>query len=141
MSTGITDDRAAILDLGRRWAAAEVAKDLGTLEAVAHPDLRLVGPFGFVLDRQQWLDRYRPGQLDTIELTWDDVEVRVLGDTAISIGRQRQKVSYQGRPNDGDFRITHIFVRDPAAGDGWLIAGIHLSPIMQPGSPAGAQRS
>lgn len=141
MSTEPVADQAAILELGRRWAAAEVDKDLATLEAVAHPDLRLVGPFGFVLDHRQWLDRYQPGQLETTELTWEDVELRVLGDTAISIGRQRQKASYQGRPNDGDFRITHVFVRDPAAGDGWLIVGIHLSPIMQPGPPAGARRS
>lgn len=141
MSTDVTDDQAAILELGARWADAEVAKDLATLDAVAHPDLRLVGPFGFVLDRQQWLDRYQPGQLDTTALTWDDVELRVLGDTAISIGRQRQRASFQGRPSDGDFRITHVFVRNPAAGDGWLIVGIHLSPIMQPGPPAGAQRS
>lgn len=139
MSTEVDQDRTALLDLGRTWADAEVAKDLETLEAVAHPDLRLVGPLGFILDRQQWLDRYRSGQLDTTELIWDQVELRILGDTAISIGRQSQKVTFQGRPNDGDFRITHVFVRDRAARYGWLIAGIQLSPIMQPGAPAGGR--
>lgn len=128
-----TEDQAAIQELGRRWAAAEVDKDLDTLEALTHPEFRLVGPLGFILDRQQWLDRYQPGQLDTKELIWDQADVRVLGEVAISVGRQRQQVRFQGRPNDGDFRITHVFVRDRAATYGWLIAGMHLSPIMQPG--------
>lgn len=127
-----TQDQSALLDVGRRWAAAEVAKDLPTLDALAHPDLRLVGPLGFILDRQQWLDRYQQGQLDTTELTWDQADITIIGDLAISIGRQSQKATFQGRASDGDFRITHVFVRDQAAAYGWLIASIHLSPIMPP---------
>jgi ketosteroid isomerase-like protein len=137
MSTDDTADRSALQELGKAWVAAELAKDTVTLAALAHPELRLVGPFGFVLDRKQWLDRYQPGQLDTTSLNWDDVEIRVLGDTAISIGRQSQQATFQGRPSNGDFRITHVFVRDRAATHGWLIAGIQLSTIMQPGAPGG----
>jgi ketosteroid isomerase-like protein len=135
-----TDDRAAVLELGRAWVEAELAKDNDTLAAMAHPDLRLVGPLGFILDREQWLNRYQPGQLDTTSLVWDEVHVRVLGDTAISIGRQSQQATFQGRPSNGDFRISHVFVRDRSATHGWLIAGIQLSPIMQPGGAPGGPR-
>jgi hypothetical protein len=127
-----------LLELGRRWARAEVEKDLPTLEAMAHPDLRLVGPLGFILDRQAWLERYQPGRLDTTELVWDQVEVRLFGDTAVMVGRQSQRVTFQGRPNDGDFRITHVLVRDPSASFGWLIAHVQLSQLVTPpGAPAG----
>ena len=58
--TTTTDE---IRQLGERWAAAEVAADTTTLGSIVTDDFRLVGPFGFVLDRQQWLDRYRLGRL------------------------------------------------------------------------------
>lgn len=135
------EPHSELMDIGRRWADAEVAKDVETLNALAHPQFRLVGPLGFVLDRDAWLQRYQPGQLDTTELSWDEVAITVLTDTAVSIGRQRQRATYAGHRSDGDYRVTHIFVREPAAPFGWLIAGMHLSPIAQPaagpdGSPS-----
>jgi hypothetical protein len=138
MTAGSTsDDHTVLLELGRRWVTAEIEKDLQTLDALVHSEFRLVGPLGFILDRKAWLGRYRPGQLDTTELTWDQTEIRVIGDTAISIGRQSQQATFQGRPSNGDFRVTHVFVREPSAADGWLIAGIQLSPIMQPPGASG----
>jgi ketosteroid isomerase-like protein len=115
-----------ILELGRRWAEAEQRADVDTLDALAVADFALVGPLGFVLDKQQWLDRYRTGDLTTSSLTWDDVTVRSYGDAAVAIGRHSQHASYRGQPSDGQFRATHIAVR---AGDQWQLAGIQLSPI------------
>lgn len=143
-ANGIRPDDDATVDrelaeLGRSWTSAEMAKDQDTLAALAHPDFRLVGPLGFVLDRDAWLQRYQPGRLDTTELDWDDVSVTTFDDTAVSIGRLQQRASYQGHPSDGEFRVTHVFVRDPDARFGWLIARMHLSPIAQP--PGGGAQS
>jgi hypothetical protein len=90
---------------------------------------RLVGPLGFVLDKKQWLDRYRGGSLVTETLAWQDVEVRDFGETAIAIGVHAQVASHQGNPVNGRFRATHVVVR---SGDRWQLAGIHLSPIGGP---------
>ncbi len=81
---------------------------------------------GFVLDKQQWLERYRTGDLITSALTWDEVTVRSYGDTALAIGRHTQQASYRGQPSDGQFRATHIAVRTAGR---WQLAGIQLSPI------------
>ncbi|SDS79201.1 nuclear transport factor 2 family protein [Microlunatus soli] len=139
MEQQTTADEAALRDLGRRWAEAEVAKDLDTLDAMAHPELKLVGPLGFILDRNAWVHRYATGDLETTELTWDQVEIRTFGDVAIAIGRQHQQAAYRGTPNNGDFRISHVFVRDPQARFGWLIAHVQLSQMVAPpgGAPAG----
>ena len=51
-----------------RWVDAELAADVDTLDALVTDDFRLVGPFGFVLDKQQWLDRYRSGDFTTTTL-------------------------------------------------------------------------
>ena len=119
-----------IRELGRRFAAAEQAGDAGALDALSADDFTMVGPVGFVLNKQQWLDRYRTGNELTIEsLAWEEVEVRDYGNTAIAIGVHTQRGVYSGRPVDGKFRATHIAVR---RGDGWVLAGMHLSPIGGP---------
>ena len=72
MDTQNTTDQDALLAFGRRWAEAEVAKDLDTLAAMAHPDLRLIGPLGFILDRDAWVHRYASGDLAfTPGTQWD----------------------------------------------------------------------
>ena len=124
------DTRAEILAIGTRWASAEQSADTAALDELTAPDFRLVGPFGFVLDKAQWLDRYAPGELVTSSLTWDEVQVRDFGETAIAIGRQTQQATHQGHPADGQFRVTHVFVRDEGR---WQLASTHLSLAAPPG--------
>lgn len=120
---------STIEDLERRWARAEIAGDVAALDGLATDDFTLVGPFGFVLDKQQWLDRYRGGDLTTSELDWRDLRVREIGDTALVIGIHDQKAAYRGTPSDGQFRSTHVWVRTE---DGWRLAGTRLSPLGRP---------
>jgi ketosteroid isomerase-like protein len=135
MTTTTTDQ---IRDLGSLWIDAELAADADALDTLAAEDFRLVGPFGFVLDKQQWLDRYRSGDFATTALSWHDVDVREYGDTVVTIGTQSQQAAYKGSPSNGDFRITHVFVRKD---DRWMIAGMQLSPTMPPAPPPGAPRA
>lgn len=128
-----SDTRTEVLELGERWAAAERGADAATLDKLAAADFRLVGPFGFVLDKVQWLARHETGALHTGSLVWDEVEVRDFGQTAVAIGRHTQQATYQGQPADGQFRATHVFAR---AGGGWVLASQHLSLGAPPGRPA-----
>jgi ketosteroid isomerase-like protein len=131
----MTTTTEQIRDLGARWVDAELAADVDTLASLVTDDFRLVGPFGFVLDKEQWLDRYRSGDFSTAALAWRDVDVREYGDCAVSIGTQSQEAAYKGAPSNGDYRVSHVFVREPGA---WRIAGIQLSPTSfapPPGAP------
>ena len=118
-----------LAELDRTVTRAEIDGDSATLDALATHDFMLVGPVGFVLDKQQWLQRYRGGGLRTLALTFEDAVTRIHGDCAIRIGRHVQEAQFQGRPVNGEFRATHIAVRD---GGRWRLAGIHLSPIGGP---------
>jgi ketosteroid isomerase-like protein len=130
-----TDEQ--IRNLDRRWADAEVRGDVAALEALTTEDFTLVGPRGFVLNKHQWLDRYRTGALVTRSLSWEDVEVRDYGDAAVAVGCHTQQAAYDGHPADGAFRSTHIAVVSEGQ---WLLAGVQLSPISGPPSrpPTGA---
>jgi len=119
----------ALHELTQRWAMAEIAGDVSTLDALAVDDFTLVGPVGFVLGKQQWLDRYRHGDLLTRSLSFEDTTTRIYGDAAVTIGRHLQEAEYRGHPVNGEFRATQIAVLD---GSRWLLAGQHLSPIGGP---------
>lgn len=123
---------AEIMQLGDSWAKAECAGDVDTLAGLADDAFRLVGPFGFVLDKEQWLDRYRSGAFHTSSLEWEEVSVVDHGDVAIAIGKQTQEAAYQGRPSNGEFRTSHVFARKP---DGWRLVGMHISQATPPQRP------
>lgn len=118
-----------LYELEQRWTKAEIEADVSTLDALAVDDFMLVGPAGFVLTKQQWLDRYRQGDLVTSSLSFEDTTTRLYGDAAVTIGRHAQQAAYRGHPADGEFRATHLAVRDGAE---WRLAGQHLSPIAHP---------
>jgi ketosteroid isomerase-like protein len=131
----MNNDTAELETFGKRWAEAEVGQDVATLDAMAHDNFILVGPLGFILDKAQWLDRHRNGDLVTSALEWRDTQTRVFGDCAVVVGVHDQEAAYRGQPNNGQFRATHILVRENRA---WQLVGMHLSPIAAP--PAAPQQ-
>ena len=128
----MNNDLAEIDEFGKRWAEAEVAGDIAVLDSLADTEFLLVGPLGFILDKAQWLERYSSGALVTSALSWRDTHIRVFGECAIVVGVHDQEAAYRGQPNNGQFRATHILIREDGT---WRLAGMHLSPIAAP--PAG----
>jgi ketosteroid isomerase-like protein len=129
MTQAGTQTEQSVLARAAEWAAAERASDAAALEQILAPQFVGVGPFGFLLTRDQWLARYRSGDLKTTSLTLDEMTVRRFGETAILIGRQTSTAAYQGQPTGGQFRTTLTFVRQA---DAWLLAGLQYSAIAQP---------
>lgn len=113
--------------LGQEWASAELSGNSGFLERALTNDFIGVGPRGFLLTKAQWLDRYQSGDLRYESFTWDDVQVHGYEQAAVVTGRQTIKGSYKGHETGGQFRGTQVFVRQ---GDQWLLAALHLSPIV-----------
>lgn len=131
-----TTDQLQALD--EAWVKAEADADVAALNALATDDFVLIGPAGFVLDKQAWLGRYVGGDLHTENLSFQDPQTRIYGDTAVSVGRFVQRAEYRGRTVDGEFRATRIAVRH---GSGWRLGGLHLSPIAaMPPAHAGPER-
>ena len=99
-----------------RWVAAELAGDAAALDAVLHPQFLFAGPFGYLLDREQWLARFTAGdQYHTVFTSFDftvDIPVRVIRDTALVVGTQEQTGTHQEEPVDGQFRSTVVLIRD-----------------------------
>jgi hypothetical protein len=117
-----------VIRLGERLAEAQLNGDAEALGSLLVDSFKLVGPAGFVLDKQQWIDQFRSGRLTIQSLEWDEVSVREHGDLAIAIGRQTHEVTFQGQPVAGAFRVTQVAIRSDGK---WQLIGLHLSPIAQ----------
>ena len=115
--------------LGREWATAELRADVSALRSMLTDDFIGIGPLGFMLTKQEWLDRHQSGDLiyDAVDL--DQVTVRVYDGAAILIGRQVQKAAHRGNRVDAELRTTLVFVQQLGQ---WRLAGLHFSPIGQP---------
>jgi len=120
------DEVHSLLD---RLTSAELGGDVRTLDALTTDDYTLVGPLGFVLAKDQWLDRLRSGALTNDVLAWQLDSLRRHGDMAIAIGTQHQRASYQGHPVETHLRATHVLLQLDAR---WQVAGTHLSSIGEP---------
>jgi|tagenome__1003787_1003787.scaffolds.fasta_scaffold20693233_1 hypothetical protein len=118
-----------------RLTHAELTADVAALESLTTDDMTLVGPLGFVLDKNEWLDRHRTGALTTAALAWQPESLRRHHDSAIVIGTQDQQAHYQGHRVQARLRATHVLLHLDA---GWRVASTHLSPMGQPPTFSGA---
>ena len=129
----MSDQNAAatqqIVELGRRWADAERSGDPDQLGALLRDDFVLVGPLGFVIDKEQFLGSRRSGDLKHRSFDWSDVRVRGYGEIAVAIGTQTQQSTFQGNDASGQFRVTQIARR---MGDDWRFVGMHLCRVAPP---------
>jgi len=124
-------------ELTEKWARAELDGDVDTLRELLTDDFIGVGPLGFTLTKDQWLQRYLSGSLKYTSYTLADLRPRVYGDAAVVIGVATQDGTFEGRSISGRFRATHIFA---SQGGTWRAAGWHASPMGPmafPGGPSG----
>jgi ketosteroid isomerase-like protein len=117
-----------VLDLVQRWAAAEQDNDAGRLDGLLAGGFAGVGPFGFILTRDQWLARFTNGLVNR-SFAVTDLQVRDFGTAAVGIGVLAQETSWQGTDNSGRFRVTLVAVQ---AGEGWQLAHVHIGPLQAP---------
>jgi ketosteroid isomerase-like protein len=127
----VTMTRTEIKDLLTRFAEAQRLSDVDELSGMLTDDFKLVGPLGFVVPKQEWLEQLRTGRLQIQSLEWDEIDIRThaYAHFAIAIGRVTQAATYARKPADGQFRVTAIAI---GHGTSWHLAGAHYSPIAAP---------
>jgi ketosteroid isomerase-like protein len=127
----VTETRTEIKALLTRFAEAQRLSDVDDLSGLLTEDFKLVGPLGFVVPKQEWLEKFRTGMLQIQSLEWDEIDIRThaYAHFAIAIGRLTQAATFAQKPADGQFRVTAIAI---GHGTSWHLAGAHYSPIAAP---------
>jgi ketosteroid isomerase-like protein len=121
------DDR--VRELVTAFAAAELSGDPEVIGPLLTDDFVGVGPLGFLLSRQDWIDR-RANGLRYTAFAVRDLHVRTYGDdTAVVIGTQVVQGTHRGNPVPAQTRATMVFA-------GPLLAGIQMAFVAgTPGAP------
>jgi hypothetical protein len=127
-----TDEVSKLLE---RFSQAQTLSDLDALSELLTDDFKLVGPFGFVVPKEQWLEQFATGALQIESLEWDEIDIRThaYAGFAIAIARLTQSATYAQSRSDGQFRVSAIAI---GHGTAWQLAGIHYSAIAAPRRPA-----
>src|SRR5712692_8722884 len=129
------DTQRQLMKLGDELAVAEQRGDVAFLDRAVVDDYILIGPRGFMLNKEQWLVRYKTGALQTGTNERDQVQLRLYGNAAIMTAREAVTGSYQGQPFHNQLRSTQVFVKRNGH---WLLAHTQLSPIVE-APPAAAK--
>jgi ketosteroid isomerase-like protein len=127
----VKDQIKELREVVEDWAAAEQRGDAASLEGALAEDFIGIGPRGFMLTKDQWLERHESGKLRYRSLGLDEVQVRLYGDAAVVTGRQSAEGKYEDFDLRDQFRATLVFVKQR---ERWMLAGLHLSPIAGPAS-------
>jgi hypothetical protein len=116
-----------------RFAEAQRLSDVDVLSELLTDDFKLVGPLGFVVPKQRWLEQFHSGVLHIQSLEWDEVDIHTYADAgfAIAIGKLTQTATYAGNRSDGQFRVTLIAIGRCDVAD----RGCPLQPDRGPGRP------
>jgi hypothetical protein len=129
------DTHGQLMKLGDELAAAEQRGDVAFLDRAVVDDFLLIGPRGFMLNKEQWLARYKSGALQPGTNQRDEVRLRIYGNAAIMTARETVSGSYEGQEFHNQLRSTRVFVKRNGH---WLLAHTQLSPIVE-APPAASQ--
>lgn len=115
--------------LDERRAAAAIAKDRATLEALLADDLHYVHSSAIDEDKATYVERACTGWYDYKGLTALKREWRVWGDTALCNGDCRIQVVVKGTTKDFVSRYLQVWRRGPR---GWQMASWQSTPVPNP---------
>jgi ketosteroid isomerase-like protein len=121
-----TPEDEALAAVDATWNTLRLKPDVEALDRLLLDDWLLTHSDGRVQDKRAYLDELRTRSRANQAIANEDVTVRVYGDTGVVTGTSVQSGTSNGRPFEGRFRFTRVWVRENGA---WRMAGSHSSRI------------
>jgi hypothetical protein len=121
-----SETKGKIRDVQNEFDKAELHADTKKLDQLLTDDFLSIGPRGFVLNKEQWINRhkqFRYEQLDTSEMN-----IRLYGDTAIVTDTQKNKATFNNEPVSLSVRVSQVWIHENSQ---WKLASIQFSPMAE----------
>jgi|SRR5690606_35476104 len=115
-----------IRKLAARWDEAMVGNDPEAIGEFMAEDWVIVGPDGSVGGKERFLSLVASGDLSHDIMTTQDLQVRVYGDTAVTVARGMSGGSFRGTPFLLAERSSCVFVKRAGR---WECVLTHLSSL------------
>jgi hypothetical protein len=110
----------------QRLNHALVAGESATLSELVAPHCRIIGPKGFIVAKDEWIDVHSSGVYEQLLLRTVESELFDYGDTAIRSDIQQSECIYHGEYITGLFRVLSVWVRSEA---GWQLAATQYTAL------------
>jgi hypothetical protein len=110
----------------QRLNQALVDGDFAALHELVVDDCRIVGPKGFIVAKDEWIDVHASGVYEQVLLETVVSEVLEHAETVIRSDIQRSECVYRDEHVDGLFRVLSVWVR--TAGH-WQLAATQYTAI------------
>src|SRR6185369_394507 len=117
-----------VRDLEREWRDALIAKDVGVLRRLIHPQFKLVGirsTGSVAVDLEQWIEALQ--RMDIASLEVRVTECVALEKVIVATVDAQWKVRYLGQLIDERVLLTDVWVRGDD--DSWRVVRRHSSPV------------
>ena len=105
------NDEQAVRQLLNELSAAVGRNDIAALDRIYADDYMLVYESGVQTTKAQRLAAMKSGELKYESLSFDEVNVRMYGNTAVATYRVTSKGQSKGQDIGGQFRATSTFVK------------------------------
>jgi len=114
----------AVLQAIQTWLDADERQDRATLDRIIADDFVGTAPRGRMVNKRDIIPEQGTTGGHGLSISAQDIKVRILGDTAIAVGRGLPKTQERGpRP---ELRFTVVFAK---RADRWQMVAAHLSPV------------
>jgi ketosteroid isomerase-like protein len=105
------DDEQAVRQLVNELAVAVGRNDVAALDRIYADRFTFVSDTGAILSKAQRLAALKSGEMRYESVSFDEVDVRLYGGTAVATFRVTSKGQSNGQGFSGLFRVTATFVK------------------------------
>jgi Domain of unknown function (DUF4440) len=116
-------------DLGTAYeevVAGLRAGDQDLLRRRVAPECRVVGPKGFLIDREEWIASHDGQVFEMLNLETVESEVARYDETATRLDLQRSECLFNGEQISGLYRVLSVWRAEPA---GWQLRLIQYTAV------------
>jgi hypothetical protein len=115
---------ADLRELHQAFCDAELHADTDRLNALLADDFTSIGERGYLLGKQQWIDRH--ADFAYLALTTTELDVRRYDRAAIIRCVQCSRATWHGEVMTLTVRLSQVWIEGPG---GWQLAGIQFSSL------------
>ncbi|MBI1787546.1 MAG: nuclear transport factor 2 family protein [Acidobacteria bacterium] len=105
------DDAAQVRQSEKDWAAATMRGDIAALEKLLSDDLTYTHSSGRLETKAQFIAAVKSGSIQYQGVDYDQITVRLYGDTAIAASAPKMKVASQGQTNSFQARFLRVWAK------------------------------
>jgi hypothetical protein len=127
MSVSDSEVEHTLRRMSHDWVSALKERNTEGLERIMAPDCTFTYPLEGD-GTEQFVSDIESGDLIVEELTRDNVEVRVFGQTAVLTGLDKAKWLYKGHVIEGYYKSLHVYAERKGQ---WQLVAIQACPIAQ----------